>query len=79
MNYCVVPFSPSMNTSDRSSNPVTQLQAVIDEQAKEGWEYATLEDIEFDELTPGSAGCFGIGARPTVVNTRRVYLVVFRK
>jgi hypothetical protein len=79
MKYRVVPFSPSMDTRDASSNPVAQFQEVIDENARDGWEYVSLEDIEFDELTPGNAGCFGIGRTPPTVNTRRIYLVVFRK
>lgn len=79
MAYKVLPFSASMSASDASSNPVTQLEKLLNDQAKEGWEFDALEDVAFDLHTPGNAGCFGIGATPGFTETKRVYLVVLRK
>ena len=79
MTYKVASFSASMSAKDTASNPVTQLQGLINEQAKDGWEYVALEDVSFDLHTPGTAGCFGIGATQGFTETKRTYLVVFRK
>lgn len=54
MLYKVVPIPPSKNINQ-------QLQSIIDSETSNGWKFES--HIYGDYLQPGSAGCFGIGAK----------------
>jgi len=75
MDYRVVPFVASINMHDGAGAAAKQLQAMIAQQAGEGWEYVRLENVETH--IAGSAGCFGLGATPE--RTVSVSMIVFRK
>lgn len=68
MQYKVVPFPSSKNINQT-------LQSIIDSEAVDGWNYVTHQYSHY--LMPGSAGCFGIGARPDSI--WHVGNVVFQK
>ncbi len=68
MEYKVIPFS-------RSKTPSESLQSIIQQHATNGWEYVNHQYS--DKLTPGKAGCFGIGSQPDFVV--HVGMVVFEK
>lgn len=68
MNYKVIPFPKSKNI-----NP--HLQEIIDIESSKGWEYVNHKYEHY--LSPGTAGCFGFGAKPdTIVHVGHV---VFKK
>ena len=68
MKYKIVPFR-------RVPNPAEDLNRIINENAVDGFEYVNHQYS--DKLTPGSAGCFGFGAKPdTIVH---VGFVIFGK
>lgn len=68
MEYRVIPFP-------RSKTPADSLQSIISQNAINGWQYANHQYS--DKLTPGKAGCFGIGSQPDFVV--HVGMVVFVK
>lgn len=68
MKYKVISFP-------RSKTPSESLQTIINEHTVNGWRYTNHQYS--DKLTPGKAGCFGIGAQPDFV--AHVGMVVFEK
>lgn len=68
MEYKVISFP-------RSKTPAESLQVIIKEHAINGWQYSNHQYS--DKLTPGKAGCFGIGSQPDFVV--HVGMVVFVK
>ena len=68
MNYKVVPFPQTRNIND-------ELQSILDLEASEGWEYVNHKYEHY--LKPGSAGCFGLGAKPDTI--WHIGHVVFKK
>lgn len=77
--YKVIPFGAHLDLGNPASNPATQLETAITAQARDGWEFVSLQDIAFEELTPGSSGCFGFGSTPSTSTTKRIYLIVLRR
>ena len=75
MEYRVVPFVASIAMNDGAGAAASQLQAMIAQQASEGWEYVRLENVETH--IAGNSGCFGLGATPD--RTVSVSMIVFRK
>ncbi len=68
MQYKVIPFPQSKNINN-------QLQDIIDKEAVDDWKYVNHNYSDY--LLPGSAGCFGLGAKPDTV--WHVGNVVFQK
>ena len=68
MSYKVVPF----NLAD---DPVNALKKIIDAETSQGYRYVNHQYS--DKLHPGTAGCFGIGAKPA--STVHIGFVVFEK
>lgn len=61
-NYKVVPFVAVITKSDTTSKVAEQLEALVNQQASQGWEYVRLESVETH--IEGDKGCFGFGATP---------------
>lgn len=68
MQYKVIDFPQAKNINQT-------LQSIIDQQATNGWEYNNHKYEHY--LKPGSAGCFGLGAKPDTI--WHVGHVVFHK
>lgn len=68
MKYKVVPFPQSKNIN-------SSLQGIIDQESLDGWKYVSHKYQHY--LKPGSAGCFGLGAKPDTI--WHVGHVVFEK
>lgn len=75
MQYKVVPFTASVASKEGSQTAASQLEKLCNDMATEGWEYLQLENVE--TYVEGSAGCFGIGAKPPVVTS--FSMAVFKK
>jgi hypothetical protein len=75
MNYKVVPFMAHITREQTTAHVAEQLQKLISENSKDGWEYLRLEVVE-TEIAPVS-GCFGLGDKPGYTTVFR--MVVFRK
>ncbi len=59
----------------QQNDPASYLQRLIDSAANKGYKYVSHEYSS--KLVPGSAGCFGFGAKPSA--TQHVGFVVFQK
>lgn len=60
--YKVVPFIGRLQSGQNAEEVSNQLQAVIDQHSKQGWEFHTLNDVNI-EVRPGClAGLFGAKA-----------------
>jgi len=68
MSYKVVNFPATTDVAKT-------LEEIIKTHEPEGWKYVNHEYS--DKLSPGSAGCFGIGAKPD--QTVHIGFVVFEK
>lgn len=68
MSYKVIPFN-------QVNNPTKELESIIQRESTDGFKYVSHQYS--DKLKPGSAGCFGIGARAD--ETTHVGFVVFEK
>jgi len=77
--YLVVPFNASLMRGEGPGKAANQLSELINGHARAGWQYVRMETIRTTVTTPGSAGCFGIGATPTLVEPIEVYVVVFSR
>lgn len=75
MQYKVVPFVAALSQKDGASVAASQLEALANRLASEGWEYVGLEQVETH--IAGDNGCFGIGATPA--KTTSVSMAVFRQ
>jgi hypothetical protein len=75
MTYKVVPFVSAVAVNSGAQAAASQLQALIDSHAVEGWEYLHLEHVT--TYVAGDNGCFGFGAKPS--QTISVTMAVFRK
>ncbi len=68
MKYKVVRFR-------QTDQPENELDSLIVSLEPDGWEYVNHEYST--KLIPGSAGCFGFGAKPN--STQHVGFVIFKK
>ena len=75
MEYRVIPFTANIANTEGAPAAASQLQALITTNAREGWEYVRLEQVETH--VAGTDGCFGIGALPA--SHRSVSMAVFRR
>lgn len=75
MNYKVVPFRATISSSGTLNDAANQVQAIIEENSSQGWEFVSCGNI--DTTVQGSAGCFGIGAKPA--ENTSVLVLVFKK
>lgn len=62
MEYRVIPFNASLTQNETAEVAANQLQALINSQLAEGFEFVSLGNIE-TAVAPTS-GCLGIGAKP---------------
>lgn len=74
-NFKAIPFTASISRNDTSKKVADQIQALIDEHSKEGWEYLRLESVETN-IEP-TTGCFGFGAQPGYTTSFKV--IIFEK
>ena len=75
MEYKVLPFNAALRRKDSADEAARQLQHLIDEQTKQGYEFVRLEEIT--SHVDGTNGCLGIGAKPAYMAS--VDVAVFRK
>jgi hypothetical protein len=75
MQYRVIPFTANIANNEGAGAAATQLQALIAQNATEGWEYVRLEQVETH--IAGTSGCFGLGAVPPRMLS--VSMAVFRR
>lgn len=75
MEYRVLPFNANLKRDDSANGAAVQLQQLIDEQKREGFEFVRLEDITTN--VEGTNGCLGFGAKPGFTVT--VSVAVFKK
>ncbi|PRD56784.1 DUF4177 domain-containing protein [Sphingobacterium gobiense] len=76
MEYKVVPFVALIDHKSGTSDHVAeQLEKLINQGAKEGWNYVRLESVT-TQVSPDT-GCFGFGGRPAYTTTRQ--MVVFSR
>ena len=75
MEYRVLPFNANLKRDDSANGAAVQLQQLIDEQKREGFEFVRLEDITTN--VEGTNGCLGFGAKPGFIVT--VSVAVFKK
>jgi len=68
MNYKITNFR-------EGNNPAADLEKQIEEQSSQGYEYVSHQYS--DKIMPGSAGCFGFGAKPQT--TAHIGFIVFKK
>lgn len=73
--FKAIPFTASISRNDNASKVANQIQALIDEHSKDGWEYTRLESVETN--IEATAGCFGIGAQPGFTTSFKV--AIFEK
>lgn len=89
MNYKVVPFNAGMKKGEGTAKAASQLEALINQHAGDGWRYRGLETLQTVVTTPavaavpGTNGCMGLGATPGTPgiperrNMIEVYVAVF--
>lgn len=75
--YKVVPFVASISHTEKAKavKASSQLQDLITQFAKDGWEYVRLESLE--TYVAGDNGCFGFGATPS--KSTSISMIVFKK
>jgi hypothetical protein len=64
MDFKVVPFTAKINREDTTAIVADQMQRIIDDHVREGWEYLRMDSVQ--TVIAGDSGCFGIGAQPPV-------------
>ena len=74
-SFTVVPFTASINQKGNSNTVAAQMQLILDQYGKEGWEYYRMDTVE--TTVAGENGCFGIGAKPPYTTSFSV--LVFKK
>ncbi|MBE6175589.1 MAG: hypothetical protein E7146_01130 [Rikenellaceae bacterium] len=75
MEYKVLPFNANLNQKDAAMVAVNQLQALIDSELANGYEFVSIGNIE-TTVAPTN-GCLGIGAKPGFVTS--VAVAIFKK
>lgn len=75
MEYKSVPFDPSIQRENPADGVAVDLQKVIANQARDGWEFVGLQN--HSSIVPGSSGCFGFGETSPYAQT--VSVAVFKK
>ncbi len=75
MNTKVVPFNPVVKGKQTAAKVPAEMEQLINEHAVDGWEFYNFYTSE--TLIAGSAGCFGIGAKPSY--SINVGFVVFKR
>lgn len=91
MPYKVIPFTADIVLGEGSRKAASQLEALVNAQSGEGWQFHGLEALETTITKPGTPGkpgtngCMGIGAVegvPAIPESRssaRVYVAVFER
>ncbi|MBS1744077.1 MAG: hypothetical protein JST81_13680 [Bacteroidetes bacterium] len=72
-NYKVVPYVANITTKDTTSTVAEKLEILINDFAKQGWNFESIEKFETSVNDPG---CFGINAK---TSTTFFQLVIFSK
>ena len=75
MEYKVVYFHPDVKDTEGAGGAASQLEALINENAKEGWEYYRMEGMRVELIATGCNAMFS----KVNVKTKNLQLVVFRK
>jgi hypothetical protein len=73
--YKVLPFNASIPMNAGADAAASQLESVIIDMARRGYEFTSMESIP--TFVAGSKGCFGIGA--TSASSRNYPVVIFRQ
>lgn len=74
MKYKIVPFVASIDHNKGTSEHVAkQLEELINEYSKQGWNYLRLESVS--TFVKPDSGCFGFGGKPGFNTTRQ--MIVF--
>lgn len=91
MDFKVVPFNADIVRGEGADRAASQLEAMINDQQAEGWDFRGLETLQTVITTPavagipGKSGCMGIGYKPAIPgtperrDTTQVYVAVFEK
>lgn len=61
MEYKVIGFNPGTTREDPVGAASAEFEKMILFMSNQGWEY--VEMAHYDTWVPGTAGCFGIGAK----------------
>ena len=75
MNTTVIPFNPVVRGKQTAAKVPAEMEQLISEHAVDGWEFYNFYTSE--TLIAGSAGCFGLGAKPSY--SINVGFVVFKR
>lgn len=75
MEYKVVPFTAKITRNDSSMTVAQQVQAIIDHNVAEGWEYMRMESVA-TSVAPTN-GCFGFGGQPGFSTSFQI--LIFRR
>ena len=62
MTYKLVPIYPNIANKQTTGDVVTKIEAIINREAGEGWQYMHMETVT--TWVAGDTGCFGIGGTP---------------
>ena len=76
-DYSVVPFTANIQQQQGSREAASQLQAAINSQAQQGWDFVRLESVE--TYVQGDSGCLGIGATPAAMQHYKIIVLRRRK
>tara|TARA_B100000902_G_scaffold384854_1_gene425495 strand:- start:127 stop:357 length:231 start_codon:yes stop_codon:yes gene_type:complete len=76
MEYKVVYFHPDVKDTDGASGAASQLEALINKHAREGWEYYRMEGMRVELI---ATGCNAMFTSKDAAKTKNLQLIVFRK
>jgi allophanate hydrolase subunit 2 len=80
VEYKVLPFAPDVSEAeDQHQALAAQLQALINQQAVEGWKFVRIESTNVITTAPAQAGCFGMLAPGQSSTLTRFDVAVFEK
>lgn len=79
LEYKVVHYTPSILKGESLHKAADQLEALINQHSRQGWNYVRIETLRMIQRTPANKGCIGIGATPEVTNLLDIYVVVFSR
>lgn len=65
MTTKVLPFNPIIKGKQSSNSVAQEMEEMINNQVADGWKFHNFYTSE--TVVAGSNGCFGIGAKATVV------------
>ena len=75
MNYKVIPYTAVISGRGTNDDVAKSVEETIQQQAGQGWEFVSCGNI--DTVVKGSAGCFGVNAKPDSLVS--VLVLVFKK